>query len=93
MTHYSRFWTCRTCGNNQESMCYPSVYVCERCIRPLANKLCRETLKTDLGPGIDDDYFLRRAYDYAEILLGRKQMNPPPPQPLRPSPMVGETKR
>ncbi len=71
MTGYTRKWDCRICGDPQESIDYPRVEVCERCIRPLANRLCRETLKTDLGPGIDEHYFVEKADEYAAILLKR----------------------
>lgn len=98
MTGYTTFWNCRTCGKRQESISGPQVHVCESCIHPLASKLCWEMLKVPLGPGIDEDYFVRRAYDYAETLLGRRAINPPElsssgePIPIRHSPMVGETK-
>lgn len=57
-------------------MNYPSVYVCERCIRPLASHLCQEMLKTPLGPGIDETYFVERAYRYALLILGKNQLAP-----------------
>lgn len=73
MTGYDRSWDCRVCGDHQTSVCWPRVFVCDKCLRPLANRICREVLKTNLGPGIDESYFTNRAYDYAEALLGRSQ--------------------
>lgn len=78
MAGYSKFWNCRTCGKRYESMNYPRPFVCEKCIKPLASRLCFEILKAPLGPGIDEDYFNRRAYEYAELLLGRRAINPEP---------------
>lgn len=73
MTHYTpEYKRCRVCGERREGTEDYRVAVCARCIRPLANKICQEVLKADLGPGIDENYFVRRAYGYAEILLGRK---------------------
>lgn len=32
MAGYSRVWNCERCGDRQESMDYPKVAVCERCV-------------------------------------------------------------
>lgn len=58
------------CGASQQTVDYPRVYVCNRCLRPLANRLCQETLRTDLAPGIDEYYFVSKAREYAELLIG-----------------------
>lgn len=76
MTGYTRVWDCRVCGDPQESINWPSgAYVCETCLRPLMDTLCREIFpgKTRLDPGIDPGYFEKRAYDYATLVLGKGQ--------------------
>lgn len=32
MTHYTRFWNCERCDKRMESIDYPKVEVCDKCI-------------------------------------------------------------
>lgn len=68
MTHYHSSWDCLICG--RETADNSRIEVCETCVRRLASQLCREMLSHPLGPGIDETYFMNRAYDYAETLFG-----------------------
>ena len=62
-------WVCRVCHLPQRSA---DIYVCDRCIRPLMDKLCREMFKVDLAAShVHESYFKTKAYDYAKVLFGK----------------------
>jgi predicted amidophosphoribosyltransferase len=70
MSAESRYWACRVCKRRQESIDYPSVAICELCLRPLAARLCREALGAKLdAEGVDRGYWMHRADGYAGLLL------------------------
>ena len=72
MAGYTSRWTCRICGTAAESIDGPGVEVCDECVRPLAEKLCRDALGHGLGTlGVDSRYWYARAYVYVGLLFKR----------------------
>jgi hypothetical protein len=82
MTGYSRHWDCVLCLEDQETVDYPRVMVCDQCIEPLAAKLCREEMapvKQSDGvdiwdhPAINQTHFRDRARSICALLLRRRR--------------------
>lgn len=73
MSVYTAKWTCWICVEPQETMGRPiGPEVCEKCLRPLADRLCRDELGNDVTlarRGIDEEYWMRQARGVAVVLL------------------------
>jgi predicted amidophosphoribosyltransferase len=75
---YSSVWDCRICKDRQETMDTPKMQVCEDCLRPVADYLCRAELgKPPNTPGVDEQYWLIRANAVIFPLM-RRWKNPEP---------------
>jgi hypothetical protein len=71
---YSRHWDCWVCAESQESIDTPKVEVCERCLEPVANKLCQDRLSTDIWQdGVDKAYWMRLADDMIAPMWRRRK--------------------
>jgi hypothetical protein len=78
MTGYTRHWDCRICLDPQETMDYPNTPVCERCLRPVAERMCANVRgQTLMGEGIDVDYWMAKASRLVLVLMQRWKQRPP----------------
>lgn len=66
MAGYSRRWTCERCGERQESIDYPKVAVCERCIA--AHEHVRRNANATLGEIAERAY--TRGYRHGKAATG-----------------------
>jgi hypothetical protein len=58
----SRHWPCRVCKEPQETIDTPRLQVCDRCLWPVANLLCRDALGVNPDhTGVDREHWMRAA--------------------------------
>lgn len=62
MTGYTRKWTCVVCDTKQESIDYPKMCVCDSCLRPVAQLICKDEIGVPLDTaGVDQEFWMRKA--------------------------------